>query len=322
MFVERERLPCDNVLPQPAGSGLPGVSVSELAGNTMKTDRRQFLSSIAATAFAPTLASAAGPLIESRLKLGLVTYNWGKNWDVPTIIRNCSATGFSGVELRSTHAHGVEISLDAAERQKVRAQFADSDVELVGLGSACEYHSTDSAVLQKNIDETKEFIRLCKDVGGSGVKVRPNGLPKDRPVEKTLEQIGESLNEVGRFAADHGVQIRVEVHGKGTSEIPHMKTIFDVCDHPSVAVCWNCNPIDLNGAGLVPNYEMLKDRMGTIHIHDLRNEKYPWKELFPLLKATKTPSFTGWTLLEDGKVPGDIVKAMHENRAVWNQLAS
>ena len=43
--------------------------------------------------------------------LGLVTYLWGKDWDLPTLIANCEATNFAGVELRSTHKHGVEVTL-------------------------------------------------------------------------------------------------------------------------------------------------------------------------------------------------------------------
>ena len=38
------------------------------------------------------------------MKLGLVTYNLAKDWDLGTIIANCEETGFSGVELRTTHA--------------------------------------------------------------------------------------------------------------------------------------------------------------------------------------------------------------------------
>lgn len=292
----------------------------------MSLARRQFLAHAAAGAAALS-ASATGFAVPfthnapSKLKLGLVTYNWGKDWDVPTIIKNCEATGFAGVELRSTHKHGVEIDTTAAQRAQVKQMFADSNVELVGLGSACEYHAVDPAVLQKNIEETKAFVKLCKDVGGSGVKVRPNGLPKERSIPETLEQIGKSLNIVGQFAADYGVQIRVEVHGRGTAEIPHMKTIMDIADHPNVAVCWNCNPQDLQGEGLAHNYQLLKSRMGTVHIHDLRDNSYPWKELFPMLKQTDVPSFTGWALLEDGKVPQDIVAAMKQNHELWPSLA-
>ena len=288
----------------------------------MTVSRRTFLAASVAASVSSRTTAATPDNNSAKLKLGLVTYNWGKEWDVSTIIRNCESTGFAGVELRSTHKHGVEITTDARRRAEVRSRFENSAVELVGLGSACEYHAVDPSVLKKNIDETKAFVKLCKDVGGTGVKVRPNGLPKERPVEQTLEQIGKSLNEVGSFAADYGIQIRVEVHGRGTSEIHHMKTIFDVADHSNVVVCWNCNPTDLTGEGLEHNYNLLKKRMGTIHIHDLRNEKYPWAELFPMLKGTTAKSFTGWTLLEDGKVPKDIVAAMHENTKVWQKLAT
>jgi sugar phosphate isomerase/epimerase len=256
------------------------------------------------------------------LKLGLVTYNWGKDWDVPTIIKNCAQTGFTGVELRSTHRHGVEIELSMVERERVAKLFADSPVEIVGLGSACEYHAVDAAELERNIEETRAFVDLCADVGGSGVKVRPNGLPDGVPVEKTLEQIGKALNQVAAYGAEKGIQIRVEVHGRGTQEIPHMKTIMDIADHPNVVVCWNCNPADLNGLGFAENFQMLSSRMGTVHIHDLRAGKndYPWKELFPRLVSCDAPGFSGWCLLEDGAVPEDIVAAMGENRKLFDEF--
>ncbi len=277
---------------------------------------------VGAASLLPTsLVEAALAEQPAPLRLGLVTYNWGKDWDIPTLIRNCTATGFSGVELRSTHKHGVEPTLTAAQRKDVRARFADSAVELMGLGSACEYHSTDPAVVKQNIEETKEFIRLCSDVGASGVKVRPNGLPAEVPVEKTLEQIGKALNECARYGADYNVQIRLEVHGRGTSELPHVKTILDVADHPNHVVCWNCNPQDLLGEGFAFNYGLVESRMGTVHIHDLRNQNYPWEDLFERLRVCRAPGFTGWTLIEEGAIPEDVVAAMRENHAIWKRLA-
>ena len=72
------------------------------------------------------------------MKLGLVTYMVAAQWDVPTIIEKCASLGYEGVELRTTHAHGVEPSLSTRQRQEVRARFADSDVVLWGLGTTCE----------------------------------------------------------------------------------------------------------------------------------------------------------------------------------------
>ena len=37
----------------------------------------------------------------TEMKLGLVTYLWGKDWNLPTLIRHCQQTGVLGIELRT-----------------------------------------------------------------------------------------------------------------------------------------------------------------------------------------------------------------------------
>ncbi|MEZ6126718.1 MAG: twin-arginine translocation signal domain-containing protein [Planctomycetaceae bacterium] len=78
----------------------------------MTFNRRHFLgTSIAAAGVALSGGSAfAARHSKADLKLGLVTYNWGKDWDLKTIIGNCQASGFMGVELRSTHRHGGNLN--------------------------------------------------------------------------------------------------------------------------------------------------------------------------------------------------------------------
>lgn len=252
------------------------------------------------------------------MQLGLVTYQWGADWDLPTLIKNCQQTGFAGVELRTTHKHGVEPALDDMQRRDVAKRFADSGVELMGLGTTCEYHSPDPAVLKKNIEETKAFIKLCHDVGGSGVKVRPNGLPAGVPVAKTIEQIGKSLDEVAEFGEGYGVDIRLEIHGRGTSEIATIRKIMDVSRHRGSKLCWNCNAEDTAGPGLAANFNSVKDRLGTVHIHDLISN-YPWRELFALLKAA---DFNGWTLLEEGSQTADPIRVMKYYRIVWETMTA
>lgn len=252
------------------------------------------------------------------MQLGLVTYNWAKDWDLPTLIKNCEQTGFEGVELRSTHLHGVEPTLTKAQRSEVSKRFSDSKVQLVGLGSACEYQDPDPAVVKKNIEETKAFIELCHDCGGTGVKVRPNKLVKDVPDEKTLTQIGKALNEVAAFGGGFGVQIRLEIHGPGTQLIPNVKHIMDVATDKNAVLCWNCNPTDLDGAGLEANYRMVEKRIGIYHIHDLVTD-YPWKELFALMKSS---GFEGWNLLEEGAPTGDTIRVMRYYRKLWEYMTA
>jgi len=253
------------------------------------------------------------------MQLGLVTYMWGAEWDLPTVLKNCRETGFAGVELRSGHKHGVEPGLSKAARAEVAKRFEDSGVTLVGLGSACEFHSPDGAVLRKNLDETKAFIELSHDVGGSGVKVRPNGLAADVPEARTLEQIGNALRQSAQFGAGYGQEIRLEIHGRQTSDLARIRRIMDVADHENARVCWNSNPEDVAGKGLAQNFGLVRKYLGqTTHIHDLISS-YPWRELFRLLKQA---NYDGWTLLEEGQPTQDPIRVMKYYRMLWESMTA
>lgn len=242
--------------------------------------------SLAARALAGVLDTDPGGF-----HLGLVTYNVAKAWDIDTILRLLAETGFSGIEFRSTHAHGVEPTLSATERVEVRKKCADAGMKQVSLGTACEFHSPDPAVVRKNIEECRGFVRLARDLGARGIKVRPNGLPKDVPEDKTIEQIGKALTECGAFAQEHGVEIWVEVHGPDTKEPANMRRIMDACGHPAVGVTWNSNDSDVAGGSVGEAFALLQPFIRCCHITDLWSE-YPYREFFSLLGGSGYDRFT------------------------------
>ncbi len=252
------------------------------------------------------------------MKFGLVTYLWGKDWDLPTLITNCEKAGYAGVEVRTEHAHGVEASLTPGQRALVKQRFANSPVTCVGYGSNYEYHSPDPAILRKNIEGTKEYVKLCYDIGATGLKVKPNNLPKEVPPEKTIAQIAASLNEVGKFARDYGQMIRVEVHGTLTQQLPNMKLIFDQVTEPNVRICWNGNDADLLPPGLEANFNMVSKWIGdTTHIRGIKIVDYPYEELFRLFAGIK---YNGWILLEATAPHDDTIVAMKEQLALFNAI--
>lgn len=93
-----------------------------------------------------------------------------------TIIKNCSETGFSGVELRTTHAHQVEVAL--GEELGRRCANGSRTRRWRCTGWAARSITPDQDKLRKDIEATKEYIVLAQEVGATGVKVRPNGLPE------------------------------------------------------------------------------------------------------------------------------------------------
>lgn len=290
----------------------------------MLIDRKTFLQNLSMAASAAFLSdfTQASPLFGKKpeMRLGFVTYLWGKDWDVPTLIKNLSDTHITGVELRVDHAHKVMPDLGPEQRKEVKKQFADSPVKIVGLGTNQQYDYPDQDKLKVSIERTKEFIHLSADVGGTGVKVKPNALHKEVPTEKTLEQIGLALRGLAGYAADFGQQLRLEVHGEETQELPNIRKIMDYADHRNAKICWNCNKQDLNGQGFQSNFDLVKKYFGdTCHVRELDRTDYPYPELIDNLAKM---DYKGWVLLECHTNPDDKSAALKRQRQVFDAMTT
>jgi sugar phosphate isomerase/epimerase len=289
--------------------------------------RRTFLAAaaaaplMAATATSPRATARPAEGTEPKFKLGLVSYNVSANWDLKTTLDICKKVGIAAVECRTTHKHGVEPGLSADERKSVKSKFADAGVVFWGCGSVCEFHSENPSVVAKNIETCKQFAKLVADLGGKGVKVRPNGVTKGKTVEATCDQIGKALIECGKAASDAGVEIWVEVHGSVTQLPKNMKAIMDACGHPSVGVTWNSNPTDLVNGSVAEGFEMLAKHIKSCHINDLYNDlskKYPYRELFRRLKGI---GYDRYTMIEVGRSyePAHGEDFLRYYKALWTE---
>ena len=290
------------------------------------TRRQALLAGAAGAACTSQLARAAYDTKDDKkptFRLGLVTYNVAAKWDLKTLLDVCRKVGISPIEFRTEHAHKVEPSLSKDARKDVRKRCADAGVEIWGCGTTCEFHSPDTAVVQKNIDSCKAFLDLVSDLGGKGVKVRPNGLPKEVPVEKTLAQIGKALIPCGNAAADLGLEVWVEVHGNGTSAPPNMKTIMQECGHPKVGLTWNSNPGDVKNGSISESFKMLWPWIRSCHINELYKDAsgaYPYRELFRLFREN---GYDRVTLCELAKTPPDAdsgTELLRYYKALWTEL--
>ena len=256
--------------------------------------------------------------------LGLVTYNVGKDLSLPDLLKVAKESGVVAIELRTTHKHGVEPSLGRTQRADVRKRFADSGIVPWGCGSVCEFHSTDPAVVKSNIEDCKRFVELVADIGGRGVKVRPNGFNRGENQADTLRRIGDSVRACAENAAGAKVEIWVEVHGNGTQEPANMQAILKHCDHPSAGVTWNSNGTDVKNGSVKASFELLRPYIKSCHINDLyRNDTgaYPYAELFGLFRGM---GYDRYTLIEVGRTPGDAaacVEFLRYYKALWSRLA-
>ena len=292
-------------------------------------NRRAFLNAGALAAAGLTGNAQAAPADKAdsklpKFRLGLVTFNLAALWDLNTLIDVCKSTGVMPIEFRTTHKHGVEPSLSKDQRNDVRKKCADAGIVIWSSGTICEFQSPDAAVVKKNIEQCKEFVQLVADLGGRGVKVRPNGKGKNTTIEKSLEQIGKALIPCGKAAEDAGLEIWVEVHGKETSVPPNMKTIMQHCEHPKVGVCWNSNKGDIVDGSVEKYFKLLQPWIRSCHINELYKDAagvYPYRELFRLFRES---GYDRVTFCEVGPTLADPVigkEFLRYYKALWTELA-
>jgi sugar phosphate isomerase/epimerase len=166
------------------------------------------------------------------------------------------------------------------------------------------------------VESGKRFVELAHDTGAWGIKVRPNGLPKEVSPEQTVKNIGSSLRELGEYAEGRGVEVWLEVHGRETSRPPVCADIMRATKHPAVGLCWNSNPNDIVNGSVKPSFELLRPWIKHVHINELANPSYPWRELFTLLRQAK---YDRYTLMEaqESKEPERFLRWY---RALWTEL--
>ena len=212
----------------------------------------------------------------------------------------------------------MELSLTPEARRDVRRKFADSPLRLASLGTTCEYHAADPAVLARQIEETKRWIQLAVDVGAASVKVRPNGFRSDVPHDKTLEQIGHALAECSKTAADQGIHIQLEVHGPETERVPNIHRILQHAgEPPALFVCWNSNQTDLEEGVSKPTSSWCSTGSARCTCATSHEEEYPWRQLVALLQGI---NFGGYCYAELGESSCDGVRVLKYFRGMLRSM--
>jgi hypothetical protein len=300
------------------------MNTNAVMNDTMKT-RRQFLGNVLSAGVG---VSALGPLSRAsvfaaesagKMRLGLATYQWGMNWDIPTLIANLQKAQVLGVELRtqSKYKHGVELGLSPEQRAEVKKRFADTPVTIVAIACSERMDWPEPEKLKAAIEASKEYLQLSHDVGSSSVRVFPNQFHPNVPKEQTIAQIAKSVNELGAFAAGIGQRVDLEAHGPA-GDLATMKAVMDQVTEKTVGVRLNCDKRDNAGAGLQAALSPLKARLArTVHLHNLKSADFPYQQQVTLLDKA---GWEGWCLMENTEKEPDLVAAMVEQREIWEGL--
>lgn len=290
-----------------------------LRAPALSITRREILATTAGLALAGASLSAAKR--SNKMKFGFTTYLWGRDWDIPTLIANCTELKAYGIEMRveMKSAHGVELELDAGQRRAIRQRFADSPVKVLGLATGERFDYLEPEKVKASIEKAKRYAELSQAIGGTGIRVFPNDFHKEVPQEKTIEQIARGVSELAKAVAGSGQLLRLENHGSA-GRLKTIKAILDQVDQKNVGVKLNSDVKDAVDGSFEENFKLVKNRLGdTLHAHDLASPGFPYQLQCDLLMDA---GWAGWWLpeLDDPPALAARMPGLRQQRRLWDQL--
>ncbi|NCO42827.1 MAG: hypothetical protein AUJ96_10405 [Armatimonadetes bacterium CG2_30_66_41] len=219
------------------------------------------------------------------MKLSLLTFNIARDMPLEEVIRVAKETGFAAIEFRAeaNHAHGVEPSLSAEERQQVRRKMEDAYLATSCIGTSSRFESPDPEARKQMVEHTKQFVELASDLHCGRVRVFGNDLPKGVDSADCTKYVGDCLRELGEHAEPLGVDVLLEMHGQ-FNFWQYTLAAVEHAAHPRVDIVYNCDPRDVIAGSIAETYSHVWDRIRHIHLHEL-DSSYPYKELFGLLRT-------------------------------------
>ncbi|HEX8984105.1 MAG TPA: sugar phosphate isomerase/epimerase family protein [Bryobacteraceae bacterium] len=128
------------------------------------------------------------------------------------------------------------------------------------------------------VDEIKRAIELSEQVPFRYL-IQHLGVGGEEYEERKLDAAFSSLDELGVFARQRGVEILLENIPNGLSSAERL-AMFNAATHLNLNFCFDIGHAHMN-EGVEAAFEIMKDRIRSTHIHD--NNGTDDKHIWPLL---------------------------------------
>ena len=242
------------------------------------------------------------------MKLSLDTYSICQTMTLEHLLGVLTANGFDAVEFRceAGQAHGIELEAGPARRRELRHRIEQAGLAVSVLSTGQRFESPDPQVRAAAIERSKRFVALADDMGASGIRVFGNDFPEGSDRDEVVRYVGESLREIGEFAAGTEVMVLLEMHGQ-FYYWEYALGAVQIADHPHVALNYNSDPRDLVDGSVAFVMDKVGDRLAHVHLHDLA-EDFPYLDLFRELIARGYDRYASLELTYSGGDPDSVIR--------------
>lgn len=243
-----------------------------------------------------------------KMQVGCAAITWGGN--DRQAIDDIAALGYPGIQLRAN------ATKEFADARKLEALLDAHKLTFVAMSSGVT--TLDPAKEKETVDEHTANAKYLHDAGGKYLQVI-GAFAKGRTyTEADYRQQGAQLTEIGKRAAEYGIQTGFHNHMGSIAQTPQaLDAILVAADPRYVKLELDVAHYYQGGGDPAAAIRKYKDRLLFLHLKDVQpasnKDGYEFEELGQgkvnfeqVFAALRAIDFRGWGVVElDGERQGD-----------------
>ena len=234
-------------------------------------NRRTALKLAACALAMPVFAAQKKPLWKTAVGLNSFmsgTRKYGKVYPIWEVLDFVAKLGYDGIELVGGWPMGDYPK--AAETDRIRALRRMYDAYGLQIFSiqtgATGAFAPDEAARRKWIEEFRDRIQFCKQIGCEFIGIWPGGGLRGQSLDEAIQRLADSFREAAQIAADAGIGMAFEIEPPFVfNKEEHLTRILEQAHHPNLKVIYDPSHFDLMNGSTGKPHEMLL-RVGVKNI--------------------------------------------------------
>jgi sugar phosphate isomerase/epimerase len=222
-------------------------------------------------------------------------------WSLEQIIDAAQRNDYEGLELRLLNGEILAPNLDAATRNRVRAQCAAAGLKIVCVDTSIKLADKDGQASQ--IRDGIAFLEMAAEWESPFIRVF-GGAPEAMPKSEAVRVAAECLAALAGCAAELGITVLLETHDSFSSSAMVMDVIAHV---PQAGALWDSLHPFRVGEQPAETAARLGDRCRHVHIKDGRRNGDQWELVLlgegdvpvpAILSSLYARGYDGWLSIE------------------------
>ena len=193
------------------------------------------------------------------------------DWNLDQVVEGMQRHGYQGFEQRVEwgHASGIEATLTARERERVRSRMEAEGLEICCIASGARMAAADPSERAGQVEELKKYIDLAADLGCGMVRVF--GGDRDRRLElmAVVDYVVEGFAQALPAAESRDVILLLETHDEWCASAP-VRAVVEQAGSPHLRVLWDFMHPQRVLEEVEESFQVLGKYTLHTHVHDGR----------------------------------------------------